>query len=447
VLSPAAFKAYDVRGVVPDELDADGAYRLGRGYVAAFEPGVMGIGHDMRLSSPELAEAAIEGARDGGADVVDLGEIGTEMLYFAVGSQGLEGGVQITASHNPARYNGMKVVRRGALPVGSDSGLDDIRRHALGDLPEPGARGGLEQRDVYPAFHAYMLSLIDADAVQPLRVVLDGANGMAGPMVGPLLERLPLEAIPYYLDPDGRFPHHQPNPLLEENRAFIIERVREHGADLGIAWDGDADRCFFIDDGGEFVPGDLITALLAEAALERHPGAAIVYDLRASWAVRDTVERLGGRALENRVGHAFIKQRIRKEDAVFAGEVSGHYYFKDFFFSDTGVLPALLLLELLSRRGAKLSELLAPFRERYFISGEINSEVGDVPLKLQELKDRYAPSARRVSHLDGVSFEFDDWHFNVRPSNTEPLLRLNLEALSAKEMDARRDEVLSVIRS
>jgi phosphomannomutase len=448
MLSPAVFKAYDVRGIVPDELDADGAYRLGRGYVAAFEPRVMAVGRDMRLSSPELAAAAIEGARDGGTDVVELGEIGTEMLYFAVGELGYEGGIQVTASHNPAQYNGMKIVRRGPLPVGSDSGLDDIKRHALADGGAPAARrGGLEQRDVYPDFHERVLAMIDPAAVRPLSVVLDGGNGMAGPMVGPLLERLPIEAVPYYFEPDGRFPDHAPNPLLEENRRFIVERVREHGADLGIAWDGDADRCFFIDDGGEFVPGDLITALLAEAVLEKHPGATIVYDLRASWAVRDTVERLGGRALENRVGHAFIKQRIRKEDAWFAGEVSGHYYFKDFYYSDTGVVPALLLLELLSRRGRPMSELLAPFRERYFISGEINSEVDDVPLRLQELKDRYGPDAERVSHLDGISFEFDDWHFNVRPSNTEPLLRLNLEALSRDTMEARRDEVLDLIRS
>jgi phosphomannomutase len=291
-----------------------------------------------------------------------------------------------------------------------------------------------------------VLGLIDPVAVRPLRVVMDGANGMAGPMVGPLIERLPIEAIPYALDPDGSFPRNEPNPLLEENRRFVVGKVREHGADLGIAWDGDADRCFFIDDTGEFVPGDLITALIARSMLERHPGATIVYDLRASWAVRDEVERAGGTALENRVGHAFIKARIRKEDAVFAGEVSGHYYFRDFYYSDTGIVPALVLLELVSRAGRPLSELLRPFRERYFISGEINSTVDDVPIRLQALKDRYAGEAIRVSHLDGVSFEFEDWHFNVRPSNTEPLLRLNLEALDQATMEARRDEVLALIR-
>ncbi|MDX6522271.1 MAG: phosphomannomutase [Gaiellales bacterium] len=445
MLSSSAFKAYDVRGVVPDELDAEGAYRLGRAYVAAFEPSVIAVGHDMRLTSPELSQAVSEGAADQGADVVQLGQIGTEMLYFAVGEYGYEGGIQVTASHNPSRYNGMKVVRRGALPVSGDTGLEQIKALASGELQAAADRGEISQRDVYAGFHDRVMHFIDADAVRPLKVVLDGSNGMAGPMIGPLLERLPIEAIPYHLDPDGRFPNGEPNPLLEENRQFAIEKVREHGADLGIAWDGDADRCFFIDDDGEFVPGDLITALIAELMLQRNPGATIVYDLRASWAVRDTVAAGGGRALENRVGHAFIKARIRKEDAVFAGEVSGHYYFKDYYWCDTGIVPALVMLELISRSGKRLSELLAPFRERYFISGEINSTVADVALKLQQLKERYRDQALRVSHMDGISFEFEDWHFNVRPSNTEPLLRLNLEALSQRTMQEKRDEVLALI--
>jgi phosphomannomutase len=448
MLSPSVFKAYDVRGVVPDELDEEGAYRLGRAYVAEFEPAVMAVGRDMRLSSPGLAEALARGAAEQGADVVDLGQIGTEMLYFAVGEYGYEGGIQVTASHNPRQYNGMKIVRRGALPVGGDTGLEKLKQGAVdGEPPAPGAPGSVTQRDVYAEFHDRVMQFIDPSALRPLRVVLDGANGMAGPMIEPLLNRLPIDAIPSNMNPDGTFPNHEPNPLLEENRQFIIEQVRSQGADLGIAWDGDADRCFFIDDTGEFVPGDLITALIARSMLEKHPGATIVYDLRASWAVRDTVEQAGGTALENRVGHAFIKARIRKEQAVFAGEVSGHYYFKDFYWCDTGIVPALVLLELISKSGKQLSELLAPYRERYFISGEINSTVGDVPLKLQELKERYRDEAVRVSHLDGISFEFDDWHFNVRPSNTEPLLRLNLEALSQQKMEAKRDEVLALIHS
>jgi len=447
MLSPAVFKAYDVRGIVPDELDADGAYALARGYVDAFEPRVMAIGRDMRLSSPEIAAAAVRGASEAGADVVDIGQVGTEMLYFAVGEYGYEGGLQVTASHNPAAYNGMKIVRRGALPVGSDTGLDKIKERALGAQTAPaGTAGEVSQRDVYAGFHDRVSAFIDASAVRPLSIVLDGCNGMAGPMIGPVLDRLPVRTSAHNFEPDGHFPNHEPNPLLEENRRFIMERVRSEGADLGIAWDGDADRCFFIDDTGEFVPGDLITALIARTMLERHPGATIVYDLRASWAVRDVVREAGGTALENRVGHAFIKARIRKEDAVFAGEVSGHYYFRDFYYCDTGVVPALVLIELVSRAGVPLSELLRPFRERYFISGEINSTVSDVPVKLQQLKERYSPAAERVSHLDGISFEFGDWHFNVRPSNTEPLLRLNLEALDAGTMAARRDEVLELIQ-
>ncbi|MGN6380762.1 MAG: phosphomannomutase/phosphoglucomutase [Gaiellales bacterium] len=448
MLSPSVFKAYDVRGIVPDELDADGAYRLAQAYVAAFEPEQMAIGRDMRLSSPELAAEAIRGAREAGADVVDLGQIGTEMLYFAVGEYGYQGGIQITASHNPAAYNGMKIVRRGALPVGGDTGLDRIKAHALeAESSAPSRTGDVTARDVYQAFGDRVLGFVDASSLRPLKVVMDAANGMAGPMMGPLLERLPIEAVTYAFDPDGSFPNHEPNPLLEENRQFIMAKVREHGADLGIAWDGDADRCFFIDDTGEFVPGDLITTLIAEHMLEKHPGATIVYDLRASWAVRDAVEQAGGTALENRVGHAFIKARIRKEDAVFAGEVSGHYYFRDFYYCDTGIVPALVLLELVSQAGVPLSEMLAPYRERYFISGEINSTVDDVPVRLQALKDSYGPQAERVSHLDGISFEFSDWHFNVRPSNTEPLLRLNLEALDRDTMERRRDEVLQIIRS
>ena len=446
MLSSSVFKAYDVRGVVPDELDADGAYRLGRAYVAAFEPATVAIGHDMRLTSPELAEAVARGACEQGSDVVMLGQIGTEMLYFAVGEYGYEGGIQVTASHNPSNYNGMKIVRRGARPVGGDTGLDKIKHYAEDGPPAvPLTPGAVSERDVYAGFHDRVMGFIDPAAVRPLKVVLDGTNGMAGPMVGPLIERLPITAIPHHLDPDGRFPNGEPNPLLEENRRFVIEQVIAEGADLGIAWDGDADRCFFIDDGGEFVPGDLITALIARWMLERNPGAPVIYDLRASWAVRDTITEAGGIPLENRVGHAFIKARMRKEDAVFAGEVSGHYYFRDFYQCDTGIVPALVMLELISRSGRKLTELLEPYRRRYHISGEINSTVSDVPLKLQQLKERYASDAERVSHLDGISFEFVDWHFNVRPSNTEPLLRLNLEALSEDTMEQRRDEVLALI--
>jgi phosphomannomutase len=445
-LDPKVFKAYDVRGLYPSELDEEGAYAIGRAYVEQFEPKAIAVGRDMRVSSPAMAEAAVRGARDGGADVVDVGMIGTEMLYFAVGSLGLDGGLTVTASHNPKEYTGMKIVRRGALPVGGDSGLLDVRRRAEQGFRPPGKPGEVERRDVYPDWVERVLSFVDPGAIAPLRVVVDAANGMAGAMLPPLLERLPVDAVRCYFEPDGTFPNHEPNPLLPENREFIVSKVREEGADLGVAFDGDADRCFFVDDTGEFVPGDFVTALLAEAVLRKEPGATVLYDVRASWAVPDTVAKLGGTALVNRVGHAFIKHRMRREDAAFAGEVSGHYYFRDYFQADSGVIPMLLVLELVSQKGAALSEILRPFRERYFLTGEINTPVADVPLKLQELKERFGPEGR-ISHLDGISIEADDWHMNVRPSNTEPLLRLNLEARSPELMERKRDEVLALIRA
>jgi phosphomannomutase len=345
----------------------------------------------------------------------------------------------------------MKIVRRGALPVGGDSGLLDIRDRAMSSADREGqspdvSPAAVREYDVWPAYVDRVLSFVDISAIKPLRVVVDAANGMAGVMLPPVLERLPIEAVPYYFEPDGSFPNHEPNPLLPENREFIVERTKAEGADFGVAFDGDADRCFFVDDSGEFVPGDFVTALLAQSVLERNPGAKIIYDVRASWAVPETILDAGGVPLINRVGHAFIKHRMREEDAVFGGEVSGHYYFREFSQADSGVVPFLLMLELVSRRGQKLSEILRPFRERYFLTGELNTPVSDVALKLQELKERFGPQGR-VSHLDGISVDADDWHFNVRPSNTEPLLRLNLEARSEELMERKRDEVLDVIRS
>src|SRR5687767_14238326 len=402
----------------------------------------------MRISAPAMTAALIDGAADGGADVLDLGLVGTEMLYFAVGELGLDGGVCVTASHNPKEYTGMKIVRAGALPVGGESGLLDVRDRALELVSEPAPasrRGSVERHDVWPGFVDKVLSFVDPAAMKPLRVVIDAANGMAGAMLPPVLERLPVEAVTCHFEPDGTFPNHEPNPLLPENREFIVRKTTEERADLGVAYDGDADRCFFVDDTGEFVPGDFVTALLAESILEREPGAKIIYDVRASWAVPDTIERAGGVPLINRVGHAYIKHRMRKEGAAFGGEVSGHYYFRDFTQADSGVVPFLLMLELISKRGRKLSELLAPYRERYFLTGEINTPVADVDAKLRQLEERFGPEGQ-ISHLDGLSVESADWHFNVRPSNTEPLLRLNLEALSQELMARKRDEVLSVIR-
>jgi phosphomannomutase len=392
-----------------------------------------------------MCAALIEGAVDGGADVLDLGMVGTEMVYFAVGDLALDGGVCVTASHNPKQYTGMKIVREGALPVGGESGLLDVRDRALKSFEPPPARGKATPKDIWEGFVEKVLSFVDVSAIRPLRVVIDAANGMAGAMLPPVLERLPIDAVTCYFEPDGSFPNHEPNPLLPENREFIVAKTLEQGADLGVAYDGDADRCFFVDDTGEFVPGDFVTALLAESILQKEGGGSVIYDVRASRAVPQTIERAGGTALINRVGHAYIKHRMRKEGSVFGGEVSAHYYFRDFSQADSGVVPFLLLLELISKSGSKLSELLAPYRERFFLTGEINTPVPDVDRKLRELRERYADGT--VTDLDGISVDYDDWHFNVRPSNTEPLLRLNLEAFSQEQMERKRDEVLELIRS
>jgi phosphomannomutase len=446
MLDPAAFKAYDVRGIYPADLDEAGAYAIGRAYVEQFSPATIAVGRDMRVSGPSMAAAVMEGAADGGANVLDLGLVATEMLYFAVGELGLDGGIAVTASHNPKQYTGMKIVRAGALPVGGESGLLDVRDRATAAQWREAQRGTISQEDIWSGFVDRVLSFVDVGRLKPLRVVIDAANGMAGAMLPPVLEQLPmLDVVRCYFEPDGTFPNHEPNPLLPENREFIVAKTREEGADFGVAFDGDADRCFFVDDTGEFVPGDFTTALFAELILGREPGGKVIYDVRASWAVPETIERAGGVPLVNRVGHAFIKQRMREEGAVFGGEVSAHYYFRDFSQADSGTVPFLLMCELISRRG-KLSELLEQYRSRYFITGEINTPVADVPSKLAELEERFGPEGT-VTHLDGLSVEATDWHFNVRPSNTEPLLRLNLEARSAELMAAKRDEVLAVIRS
>jgi phosphomannomutase len=448
VLEPQVFKAYDVRGLYPTELDEDGAYRIGRAYVEHFEPRTIAVGRDMRLSSPGMAAAVIDGAADAGADVRDIGLVGTEMVYHAVHALSLDGGVCVTASHNPKDYTGMKIVRRGALPVGGDSGLLEIRDRAATIGEARAERGTVRTEDVWPSFVDKVLSFVDPARIEALNVVVDAANGMAGVMLPRVLERLPQVTVRRcHFEPDGTFPNHEPNPLLPENREFIVRETRAHGADLGVAFDGDADRCFFVDDTGEFVPGDFVTALLARSLLEREPGAKVIYDVRASWAVPREIEAAGGVPLVNRVGHAFIKHRMRQEEALFAGEVSAHYYFRDFSQADSGIVPFLLVLELLSRSEEPLSAVLAPFRSAFHLTGEINTPVADVPLVLQELKESYASKGGRISHLDGLSVDFDDWHFNVRPSNTEPLLRLNLEALSRELMEEKRDEVLSLIRA
>jgi phosphomannomutase len=451
---PEVFKAYDVRGLYGEQLDPSTAHAIGRSFarvIGAMEDKPtselrLGLGRDMRLTAPDMAAAYREGMVAEGARLFDAGMVGTEMLYYLVGSRDLDGGLMCTASHNPKPYTGAKLVSRGALALSGDAGLGEVRDRILDGLGDAPGGGSVEEVDVYEAFQQAALKLVDQSAIKPLKVVVDGGNGMAGPMVGPLLERLGLDLVKAYWTPDGNFPDHEPNPMLPENREFIMREVVQREADLGIAWDGDADRCFFIDEQGHFVDGDFLTALLTESLLAKEPKATVLYDVRASRAVADVAQRDGGKALVNRVGHAFFKTRMREENAVFGGEVSGHYYFRDFYCADSGTLPALLILELLSQREAKLSELLEPYRSKYFISGEINSTVDDQDAKIDALVERYADA--RQSRLDGISVDYDDWHFNVRASNTEPLLRLCLESLvSVEDMEAKRDEVLGLIRS
>jgi phosphomannomutase len=435
-------------------MDADTAHLIGRAFarVLAGLRGKetselrVGLGRDMRLTAPEMAAAVRRGLVDEGVTVLDAGRIATEMSYFLVGSRDLDGGAMVTASHNPKPYTGVKLMREGALAFSGDAGIQEVRAEIEAGLPDPPGGGAVEEIDIFPAFHEHMLGIVEPDAIGPMKILADGGNGMAGPMVGPLLERLNLEVTTTYWEPDGNFPDREPNPLLEENRSFIVDHVKSERVDLAIAWDGDADRCFFIDGEGSFCDGDFVCALLARAALAKNPGATILYDPRSSRAVPDAVAAAGGTSDLSRVGHAFFKVRMRETSAVFGGEVSGHYYFKDFYCADSGTIPALLMLELVSREGRPLSELMAEFRAKYFISGEINSEVSDQEGKMREIEERYSDG--EIGHLDGVSIDYPDWHFNVRPSNTEPLLRLNLESLvSPEHMEEKRDEVLGLIRS
>ena len=448
-IHPEIFKAYDIRGLYPNEIDEATTRQIGRGFVTYLKASRIGVSRDMRVSSPAMAKAFIEGALEQGASVVDYGMLPTDVMYYAVVTDNVDGGAQITASHNPKQYNGIKMVRAEALPLSGDAGIGDIRDMVANDrLPPPSSkRGELTSRDVLPGYVEKVMSFIDPSIVKPFNVVLDAGSGMAGLVAPRLFERLPCRTTRLCFEIDGTFPNHEANPLLEDNRRDITAEVVRQNADIGIAWDGDADRCFFIDGSGEFISGDFVTALLAEAFLLKYPGATVIYDLRASHAVRDTVAKYGGAALMNRVGHAFIKQRMRKEDGIFAGEVTGHYYFRDFYYADNGFIPALLILELMSKKNQSLRDLLRPYRERYFISGEINTKLKsmeEVPRKLGAIEARYQDAT--LARLDGISVDYPDWHFNVRGSNTEPLLRLNLEATTPELMERKRDEVLEVIR-
>jgi phosphomannomutase len=447
-IAEGIFKAYDVRGLYPDEIDADVAARIGAALVEQLGASTVAVGRDPRLSSPELAAAFVSGAIAAGARVVDFGMVATEMLYYGVADRGLDGGAMVTASHNPRQYNGMKLVGEGALPLSGDAGIPDLERlvRSMSDTPvgDTDLASACEAVDLYPAYVKHLLTFAEPSSWPDYRVVMDACNGIAGKLAPLVFENTPVRRTELLFEVDGSFPQHAPNPLLEENRALLASHVRDEKADLGIAWDGDADRCFFIDEQGEFVPGDFVTALLAQALLVRHPGAAILYDLRASRAVPDTIRENGGVPLINRVGHAFFKQRMRREPVLFGGEVSGHYYFTENYNADSGFIPALLMLDLLARQKATMSELLEPLRSRYFISGEINSTVRDAAEVFRKIKQRFSDAT--VTELDGISIDYEHWHCNVRASNTEPLVRLNLGADSQGLMEERRDLVLGIIR-
>jgi phosphomannomutase len=448
MIEPGIFKAYDIRGLYPSQLNAEVARRVGRAFVEYLGARAIAVGRDARVSSPEIARGFIQGATAQGCEVTDIGMVGTDMLYYYVAENGLDGGAVITASHNPPEWNGIKMVGRGALPLSGDAGIKEIKEAILAGRyadTRPDAEPTTTFRSIGAEYARHCLSFIDVSRVPRLKVVLDPGNGMGAVGASAIFPRLPLEDVRMFFELDGTFPNHPPDPLQEANRHQIMERVVKEGADLGIAWDGDADRCFFIDDTGAFVPGDFVTALLGEAFARRQPGAAIVYDVRASRVVVDRVKAAGGVPLMNRVGHAFIKKRMRDENGVFGGEVSGHYYFRDNWYADNGMIPALMMLELLGREAKPLSRVLAPLRARYHISGEINSRVADVDAALARIEERYGDA--QLLRMDGLSVDYPDWHFNVRPSNTEPLLRLNLEADTPEAMQGRRDEVLALIRS
>ncbi|HEX5498659.1 MAG TPA: phosphomannomutase/phosphoglucomutase [Thermomicrobiales bacterium] len=443
------FKAYDIRGIVPNELNAEIANLIGRGLVAVLQPEEVAVGRDMRLSGPAIAAGLIDGIRDGGADVVDLGLVSTDALYFAVGNFGYPAGVMVTASHNPAKYNGLKICGKEARPLSLDTGLATIRdaivEHRLPPPETNGARGTLHGRDILDAYAKYMLSLIDVSRIKSLKIAIDAGNGMAGLTVPKVFAHLPVEVVPLFFELDGSFPNHEANPIEPQNVRDLQRVVVEQHCDFGAAFDGDADRVFFIDEHGKFVGGDMITALVAAKMLERNPGAAIVYNLICSRSVPETIARLGGKPIRSRVGHSYIKALMRAEDAVFGGEHSGHFYFRDLWYADSGMLALLTVLEIVSDAHQPLSAVIRPLDTR-FRSGEINSEVADPTETMLRIERHYAAEGAEIDHLDGITVSFPTWWFNVRPSNTQPLLRLNLEADDRATMERKTREVLALIR-
>lgn len=438
------FKAYDVRGVYPEELNEDIARRIGWAFAEFTRSSALVVGRDCRVSSPSLAAAFTEGVAERGVDVVDIGLATTDMLYFASGRLDMPGAM-FTASHNPPHYNGIKLCRAGAAPVGADSGLEEVRDLAAGEPRRPvPARGTATTRDLVEEYIDHVLSFVDAAQMAPLTVVADAANGMAGLVLPAIFERLPAKLVGLYLDLDGTFPNHPADPIQPENQADLMRAVLEHSADVGLAFDGDADRVFLVDERARGVSGSLVTALVAEAMLEREPGGKIVHNLITSWVVPEIVREHGGEPIRTRVGHSFIKKVMADTGAIFGGEHSGHYYFRDHFRADSGLIAALFVLQRLSETGKPLSQLLAPYR-RYEASGEINSEVTDQAAALERVAAAFSDG--RQDRLDGLTVEYEDWWFNVRPSNTEPLLRLNVEARTKELLEEKIKGVLSVIRS
>ncbi|MCU0492806.1 MAG: phosphomannomutase/phosphoglucomutase [Chloroflexaceae bacterium] len=445
-VNPSIFKAYDIRGIYPTDLNEPVAYLIGRAFVTFLGAEQVVVGRDMRTSGPSLFAEVTRGITDQGADVVDIGMVSTDQYYYACTQLGLPG-MMVTASHNPKAYNGFKMVKQMPYLLSGDAGIQDLRRLVESEeFPTASRKGSITAHDFQEQFVNEVLSLIDVSAIKPLKVVVDTGNGMVGPILQEVYKHLPVQLIGLYLDPDGTLPNHGLDPLQPENRAELQQRVKDEGAAIGFAFDGDGDRFFAIDDRGDFISGDFLTAIMGQYLLEKHPGAKVLYDVRASWAVPDLIKADGGIPLMERVGHAFIKRRMANEDAVFAGEVTGHYYFKSFNYADSGIIPSLYILEMLSKRGVQMSDLLKTLEAKYFISGEINSTVADPKAKMQELAARYSDAEQHT--MDGISVNYPTWHFNVRASNTEPLMRLNLESIAShEEMEQRRDEVLAIIRS
>ncbi len=443
------FKAYDVRGRVPDQINEDIAYRIGRAYAQFVGAKRVVIGRDIRLSSESLAKALARGLMDAGANVIDIGLCGTEEVYFATSHLGVDGGIAVTASHNPSDYNGMKFVREGSRPISGDTGLNDIQALAeSGVFAEPAHKGQYSAQDTRPAYVQHLLSYVDVAALKPLKLVMNAGNGGAGLVVDQIEKFLPFDLIKIHHEANGHFPNGVPNPLLEENRAPTIEAIKAAKADMGIAWDGDFDRCFFFDEKGAFVEGYYLVGLLAEAFLLKNKGAAIVHDPRLTWNTIAVCDEFGGRAVQSKTGHAFIKERMRLEDAVYGGEMSAHHYFRDFAYCDSGMIPWLLVAELVSRSGKTLSELVAARMQEYPVSGEINRTIADPKAAIANVRAHFIKTAIAEDNTDGLSLEFADWRFNVRMSNTEPVVRLNVETRADTAlMERRRDELLALLDS